>query len=561
MECVSGLVGFVVGAGAQRLLRAATGNRIALERAGGLLQLKYVVACIIGFLTFSISAVASTLSVNPMVLPMELRGLSVSSVVVHRDQIVVAGVNDGGACTVALLDLQLVVRTMRSFPGAVGDSCEVAAIDSVGNLLLFGVASAPGFPRTSNLFQPDGGNFVLKLSRSSLAVIFSVRFGLGRLQALALARDDSMWLGGYITVGLPTTPDAVQREYPRPFSASRRDRTGFLIRLTPDGQTILYSTYLGGTTDAVGTISIDDHGNIYAAGSQIWKFSPASRLLWSTWLPWSSTMGSAVGLDGDLYLVGTTGTFDHYTTPLAFQTTPFTPQSIFRAGDSAYYPSTIIDGFVARFSPTGDLVYSTLLGGIGQDILTHVIPSPDGSAFVYGSASGRLFPTHSPLSMGPLFGGAVSAKLTASGTAVSFATYLSGGRPRIARHPSGGYVVFTRADGYHPEAGVYRLTEEPASLPRVDSVFPTTRPRDNLSAGVSATIAGEGFEVVDAVFVGDQTAKILAQSGSEIQIEIPLNLPRTGNDFGFTGPMSLLADGRVLRSIQISAFVRSPAQP
>jgi len=312
----------------------------------------------------------------------------------------------------------------RSFPGPPDSFCGGGVtVDSRGDIFLVRTSYREPLPSTFDL-QPElnGPFYLVKLDRATLETKFVTRMAFYSMRALTVADDGSIWLGGYTRRGLPTTPDAVELDYPGPSITLDRDRAGYLVRLSADGSRVLYATYLGITRDAVASICIDRSGNVYAVGSRIWKFSPTGRLIWSTWLPPSSAFRGVLGPTGDLYVVGSTGGYDFYTTPGAYQATPYFPQRTVGAGASIAYPNVSYDGFVARFSSDGGLIYSTLLGGVAEDYLYSVEVEADGSALVSGFSDGLLFPTRSAIAIGA--GRNVIAKLFPDGSGVHFSTYL-----------------------------------------------------------------------------------------------------------------------------------------
>ena len=492
---------------------------------------------------------ASTLDVQPLEFPLELRDVAAQLIQAGQGQFIAMG-NRDGSCLVARLDPQLRLLVLRRLPDA---SCLRASVDSFGDIIILIMALTPNFPYTFDLDpQRPSSHFMLKLGRSSLETKSGTRLSnLGwraTVTAMAVAPDDSIWIGGYGKQGLVTTPDAIQSSYPGSFIELDRDQTGFLIRVSPDGQRLSYSTYLWSLRSAVGAISIDNDGNVYAAGRAIWKFSPQARLIWSTWLPPSSTLGSAIGRDGDLYLVGTTEAGGLYTTPGAFQMNSLSPVGNF-LGNLFGYPAGSVDGFVARISPGGDVIYSTLMGGIRADSIGQVIVGADGSALVSGVASGNLFPTRSAFAMGP---GSVLARLSPDGTTVAFSTYLTPNLSNPVPSTEGGYVMLSYSSiGSILQTSAYRVTELPDSLPRIDTVLDATQPGESLAAGANATISGEGFSVVTEVTVGDVPVRIVSQSDCLLEIEMPAILPGQTPQSAFTGQVRLLRGSEVLRHIRV----------
>jgi photosystem II stability/assembly factor-like uncharacterized protein len=100
---------------------------------------------------------------------------------------------------------------------------------------------------------------------------------------------------------------------------------GIFAKLSPDGTSLLYSTYLGGSgTDSVTAIATDASGNAYLVGATdssdfpmqapfrtsgggfAAKFDPANALAWSSLLGGATPTAIALGPEGEAYLTGST---------------------------------------------------------------------------------------------------------------------------------------------------------------------------------------------------------------------------------------------------------------
>jgi hypothetical protein len=86
------------------------------------------------------------------------------------------------------------------------------------------------------------------------------------------------------------------------------------------------------------------------------------------------------------------------------------------------------DAFVSKVDRWGNLVFSTYLGGDGDDTGHDIAVGDDGSIYVTGSTASTDFPTVNPYKDGPLLcdSDAFVSKLTPSGDALVFSTYLGG---------------------------------------------------------------------------------------------------------------------------------------
>lgn len=167
---------------------------------------------------------------------------------------------------------------------------------------------------------------------------------------------------------------------------------------------LLYSTYLGGTNyDAATAVAVDQAGNAYLTGetasldfplntslqgapggltdSFVLKLSPNGQtLLYATWLGGSGqdlATGIAVDRVGNAYVTGRTTSTEFPTTNGAFQTTYPSGRELFSQR-----------AFVAKLNASGSaLLYSTYLGGSGSDTGTGIAVDAENNAVVTGTTT------------------------------------------------------------------------------------------------------------------------------------------------------------------------------
>jgi hypothetical protein len=137
-------------------------------------------------------------------------------------------------------------------------------------------------------------------------------------------------------------------------------------------------------------------------------------LSYSTYLGGSNgAFGNAIAVDsaGNAYVTGGTTATDFPTKNPA--------QSV---------PGGNRDVFVSKFDPTGStLIYSTYLGGTGDDAGNSIALDSSGNAYVTGLTQSLNFPTKNPIQA--TFGGrgdAFVAKLDSTGSVLVYSTYLGG---------------------------------------------------------------------------------------------------------------------------------------
>lgn len=288
------------------------------------------------------------------------------------------------------------------------------------------------------------------------------------------------------------------------------DRDGFVTKFDRSGA-IVYSTYLGGSSsDFGGGVAADELGNAYVVGSTdsndfptvnafqsvldgsrdayAAKLDPSgSSLVYSTYLGGSGSenaRGAALHGDRTLYVVGETNSADFDLLPTLTACTSFgicPVQSNNAGGD---------DVFITRFSESGaGLVFSTYLGGTGNDDGESVAVDTAGRAYVAGDTFSSDFPTASafdPIPKGLLE--VFVARVEANGRTLSWSTYLSGSDADEAE----GVSVDAAGNAY-----VTGRTSS-SDFPRANALDPTLSPSD----AFVTRIRSDGSQLDFSTFLG-----------------------------------------------------------
>jgi Abnormal spindle-like microcephaly-assoc'd, ASPM-SPD-2-Hydin/Beta-propeller repeat len=227
-------------------------------------------------------------------------------------------------------------------------------VNAAGDAYVVGQTNSSNFPTTSGAFQTTlgglTGGFVTKLNATGSALIFSTYLNgtsTSTNPCAACATDVFLDSSGNVYVSgltyetdFPVTSGAFQTTFAGGF------HDAFATKLNRTGTALVYSTYLGGSSD-------------------------------------DGAVALAVDAAGNAYIHGNTYSTNFPTTPNAFQPASGGPP----------------DAFVAELDPTGSaLLYSTYLGGSGNEFakanrnlaLDHGT-NPD--VFVTGFTSSTNFPT------------------------------------------------------------------------------------------------------------------------------------------------------------------------
>jgi hypothetical protein len=330
--------------------------------------------------------------------------------------------------------------------GSGADSGYAIAVDSSDNAYVTGATNSTDFP-TMNPLQPANAGgaldvFVAKLNPTGSALVYSTYLGgSGEDFGNAIAVDSSG--NAYVTGATGSTDFPTVNPLQSTNAGGQNGWDAFVAKLNPTGSALVYSTYLGGGgLDDGNGIAVDSSGSAYVTGQTnssnfptmnplqptlggccnafAAKINPAgSAFVYSTYLGGSGGdigYGIAVDSSGNSYITG-------YTVSTNFPTmNPLQPT--IGGGEG-----TILgDAFVAKLNPAGSgLVYSTYIGGSGDDRGSGIAVDGSGNAYVTGSTGSTDFPTMNPLQ--PTNGGsndAFVAKLNSTGSALIYSTYLGG---------------------------------------------------------------------------------------------------------------------------------------
>jgi hypothetical protein len=218
----------------------------------------------------------------------------------------------------------------------------------------------------------------------------------------------------------------------------------FVTKLNAAGSALVYSTYLGGTSDDYGTgIKVDSAGNAYIVG-----------FTYSTNFPTVNAADASFGgdVDGFAAKLNATGSALVYSTYLG-DTGYDTSDAVAVDGSGNAYvtglltlPTGFGEVFLSKLSTTGAIVYSVYFGGGSSDRGRGVAVDAAGNAYVTGDTCSNDFPTVGPLQ--PTFGGgciltgdAFVTKVNATATGLVYSAYLGG------RFEDAGYAIALGSDG------------------------------------------------------------------------------------------------------------------
>jgi uncharacterized protein (TIGR03437 family) len=305
--------------------------------------------------------------------------------------------------------------------GSGDDSAMALAVDPLGNAYITGFTTSANFPTAGAPYQAafgglgggtvmrTGDAFVAKIAPTGNRLIYSTYVGGSKDDfGLAIAIDGTgaaYITGGTMSANFPVSGTAYLKTFQggggqQPtftFKMPLIDAgDAFVAKLDATGSNLLFSTFLGGTLDDVGsTIALDLSSNVYVGG---------------------------------------------FTLSSNFPTTAGAYQRQFGGVDPADQFFQTGDGFIAKIKPDGSgLVYSTLFGGAGDDYVQSIAVDSTGDVYFTGSSGSSSIPTTAGVFQaafsGPAFlpngtenriGDAVVGKLNPAGSAMVYLTWLGG---------------------------------------------------------------------------------------------------------------------------------------
>ena len=331
-----------------------------------------------------------------------------------------------------------------TFVGGSGDDQGQALALDGDYAVIAGSTSSLDFPTVAGAYGYNGGGdvFVLKLKLDGSLPLYSTFVGGSGDDwgyALALDGDNVVVAGGTRSSDFPTNGayDA----------SSNGGMDVFVLKLAANGSSLEYSTFVGGSGDDQGlALALDGVGNAVVTGSTKSSGFPTTNgaydpdhndnkdvfvlklnlsavgeasLLYSTFVGGSANdEGLALALDsvGNVVVTGQTYSDDFPTTDGAYETTLKGVQDVFVLK---------LDLAVAG---EASLLYSTFVGGSGDDQGLALALDDDDNAVVAGGTKSFNFPTTDG-AYDTIYNGSWDVfvlKLAANGSSLDYSTFVGG---------------------------------------------------------------------------------------------------------------------------------------
>jgi hypothetical protein len=365
--------------------------------------------------------------------------------------------------------------------GTNGDGGGGIAVDASGSAYVAGGTISTDFPTVNPAQGAHAGGsydaFVAKLSAAGDALVYSTYLGGTGWDSSGPIGVDSFG-SAYVTGNTTSTDFPTVNPAQAVYAGGPYD--GFVAKLSAGGDALVYSTYLGGTShDMANDIAVDASGSAYVTGwTGSFDFPTANPFQPANHGPGHDAFVTKLDASGSAlaystYLGGTTGHDRGYGIAVDSSNNVYVTGTT----ESTDFPTAnpfqsgnagAGDAFVTKLSASGAaLGYSTYLGGTSADQPWDIAVDASGSAYVTGWTFSGDFPTANPFQ--PANAGAGDAfvtKLDASGSALAYSSYLGG-----TSHDRG-YVIAVDSSNNAYASGITESTD-----------FPTANPLQAFNAG------------------------------------------------------------------------------
>jgi Abnormal spindle-like microcephaly-assoc'd, ASPM-SPD-2-Hydin/Beta-propeller repeat len=395
------------------------------------------------------------------------------------------------------------------------------AVDSAGNILVAGLAGGAGattplpIPQGSAPFDPTVKPIsIVKLNSTATSILNATYLGgsgTDLVGGIALDASGNVYIAGSTTSNDFPTMGGIQG------SLGTSGQNAFLTKLNPTLSGLIYSTYLGQNSSAVGAgsetvtqtanhgVAVDASGNAYVGGiaSSGFPSTPGAAQTTCTarcpFLAKVNAGGSALAYSSYVPGISNSGGLGLFVNAVAVDTS----QNVFLAGgatSAGFNPANSLapcagtsgnesqgSGFVSEINAAGALAFSTCLGNFNVMVpqpnfgVNDLVLGNNGNLYVVGSPAGQL-PLTNPIQTNTTGQDMFVAIIDPSTPSILFSSLIAPGQAGIVPGSTGGNFpagVGVDSNSNIDISGFYQAAGAPLSLPVFNAAQPATNPVAN----------------------------------------------------------------------------------
>ena len=149
--------------------------------------------------------------------------------------------------------------------GSGAEGCEPTS-GADGSLYVTCGTNSPNLPRVGGIqsYQGEDDGYVAKLDRTGKHIIYATYLGSpgeDDLEGAVVDARGHLYVSGFAANGFPTTPGAFDTTFNGAHDA-------FVAELSADGSRLIYSTFIGGSSqEAAPALALDHDGSVMITGS------------------------------------------------------------------------------------------------------------------------------------------------------------------------------------------------------------------------------------------------------------------------------------------------------
>lgn len=355
----------------------------------------------------------------------------------------------------------------------------------------------------------------------------------GYMYDIATDKQGDVYGTGYYQASFPTTAGAFQQNY-KGGDINGSNGDAFVFKLSRDGKTLLFSTYIGGIRDEEGRgIWATNAGRVYVTGNTNSTDFPVSNSAYQKTRKglkdgFITCLDSRQGtLIASTYIGGINDDrfndvkVDEFGNVWAAGETKSADYPVLNPTIKASYQGGTFDGMVSKFNAgLSTLTYSTFVGGIGEDKINALAYFDNTITFVGYSGSASFGATNNAYQIQNKGGfDAIVGRIRTTDNTIQYATFLGGAFDDVANDVDCNATGSSFITGYTMSADYPNTAGVP--IKGLKDVFVTAMSSDGSNIVFSRLVGGSRNDEGTSIIVNAQDQTFVV--GSTVSPNFPLN--------------------------------------